>query len=138
MPFVAQHEVPTPTDDWMVVLVRPEKVTPGGVVVPESAYDELPTVEVLAVGPGIRSMFTGQPIPMDVRPGDVIYVIPHFVILGKVAEEKPLVEVPKLVLTPAMAPTPEPPPPATPKLAFLQRKSVMGWKSRAPQEVTNA
>jgi chaperonin GroES len=50
-----------------------EEVTPGGIVLPESAQEKPLEGEVLAVGPGAQ-LDSGKIKPMDVKPGDkVIY-----------------------------------------------------------------
>ena len=50
-----------------------EQVTPGGIVLPDSAQEKPLEGEVLAVGPGAQ-MDSGKIKPMDVKAGDkVIY-----------------------------------------------------------------
>ena len=50
-----------------------EEVTPGGIVLPESAQEKPLEGEIIAVGPGSQ-LDSGQLKPMDVKPGDkVIY-----------------------------------------------------------------
>ena len=50
-----------------------EEVTPGGIVLPESAQEKPLEGEVIAIGPGAQ-LDSGKIKPMDVKPGDkVIY-----------------------------------------------------------------
>lgn len=50
-----------------------EEVTPGGIVLPESAQEKPLEGEVIAVGPG-EQLGSGEFRPIDVKPGDkVIY-----------------------------------------------------------------
>lgn len=56
------------------VLVEPieqEEVTPGGIVLPETAKEKPQQGTVLAVGPGERDD-KGNRIPMDVKVGDKV------------------------------------------------------------------
>lgn len=56
------------------VVVEPmeaEEVTPGGIVLPETAKEKPQKGTVLAVGPGDRDE-DGDHIPMDVKVGDVV------------------------------------------------------------------
>lgn len=48
-----------------------EQVTPGGIVLPESAQEKPLEGEVLAVGPGAQ-LDSGKIRPMDVKKGDKI------------------------------------------------------------------
>lgn len=48
-----------------------ESVTPGGIVLPDSAKEKPLEGEVIAVGPGAQ-LETGKIRPMDVKPGDKI------------------------------------------------------------------
>lgn len=50
-----------------------EEVTPGGIVLPDSAQEKPLEGEVIAIGPGAQ-LDSGKIKPMDVKPGDkVIY-----------------------------------------------------------------
>jgi chaperonin GroES len=63
-----------PLDDRIVV--RPgesEETTASGLVIPDTAKEKPQQGEVLAAGPGRRSDFTGEIIPLDVKAGDVVY-----------------------------------------------------------------
>jgi chaperonin GroES len=56
------------------VVVEPqeqEEVTPGGIVLPETAKEKPQKGTVLAVGPGERDE-DGERIPLDVTEGDVV------------------------------------------------------------------
>jgi chaperonin GroES len=62
-----------PLDDRIVV--RPsesEERTPSGLVIPDTAKEKPQQGEVLAVGPGRRSDYTGEIIPLDVGVGDTV------------------------------------------------------------------
>jgi chaperonin GroES len=48
-----------------------EEVTPGGIVLPDSAQEKPLEGEVIAVGPGAQ-LDSGKIRPMDVKPGDKI------------------------------------------------------------------
>ena len=56
------------------VVVEPleaEDVTPGGIVLPETAKEKPQRGKILSVGPGDRDE-DGERIAMDVAPGDVV------------------------------------------------------------------
>src|SRR5215470_9840879 len=62
-----------PLDDRIVV--RPgesEETTASGLVIPDTAKEKPQQGEVLAVGPGKRSDYTGEIVPMDVQLGDTV------------------------------------------------------------------
>jgi chaperonin GroES len=48
-----------------------ESVTPGGIVLPDSAKEKPLEAEVIAIGPGAL-LDSGKLSPMDVKPGDKI------------------------------------------------------------------
>jgi chaperonin GroES len=57
------------------IVVRPgeaEETTVSGLVIPDTAKEKPQQGEVLAAGPGRRSEHSGELIPMDVAPGDVV------------------------------------------------------------------
>lgn len=57
-------------DRVLIRLDQPEKQTPGGILLPDSARNERPgRGEVLAVGPG-KATADGSPAPLAVKPGD--------------------------------------------------------------------
>lgn len=64
-----------PLSDWVVVL--PDKratETATGIALPESTDDDLSSGEVIAVGEGRYSEYTGKRLPMETEVGDkVIY-----------------------------------------------------------------
>lgn len=49
-----------------------DKTASGLLVLPEQAKEKPARGKVLAVGPGRMTEFSGQPIPMDVKVGDII------------------------------------------------------------------
>ena len=53
--------------------VKQEK-TESGIFLPDSVDEQAQVVEgdVIAVGPGSRSMMNGEPMPMDIKVGDKI------------------------------------------------------------------
>ena len=62
-----------PLDDRIVV--RPseaEEKTASGLVIPDTAKEKPQQGEVLAVGPGRRSDYSGDIIPLDVKVGDIV------------------------------------------------------------------
>jgi chaperonin GroES len=62
-----------PLDDRIVV--RPgesEETTASGLVIPDTAKEKPQQGEVLAVGPGKRSDYSGEIVPMDVQLGDTV------------------------------------------------------------------
>ena len=62
-----------PLADRMVVRpIEREEVTKGGIVLPDTAKEKPQEGEVLAVGPGRMSEYTGNRIPMDVKKGDIV------------------------------------------------------------------
>ena len=57
------------------IVVRPsefESTTASGLVSPDTAKDQPPQGDGLAVGPGRRSEQTGDLVPMDVAEGDTV------------------------------------------------------------------
>ena len=64
-----------PLDDRVVVRpVDSEETTASGLVIPDTAKEKPQQGEVLAVGPGARSLNTGELIPIDIQVGDrVVY-----------------------------------------------------------------
>ncbi|MBN2240020.1 MAG: co-chaperone GroES, partial [Dehalococcoidales bacterium] len=62
-----------PLADRMVVKpIAKEEITKGGIVLPDTAKEKPQEGEVLAVGPGKISEYTGAPIPMSIKVGDVV------------------------------------------------------------------
>jgi chaperonin GroES len=62
-----------PLDDRIVV--RPsegEQTTISGIVIPDTAKEKPQQGEVLAAGPGRRSEFTGDLVPLGVSVGDIV------------------------------------------------------------------
>jgi chaperonin GroES len=58
-------------DQVLLKRSKNETLTPGGLVIPESAQEKSVTAEVLAVGEGAFSP-AGVRIPLSVKPGDVV------------------------------------------------------------------
>lgn len=57
------------------VLVEPakaEKKTAGGIIIPDTAKEKPQQGKVVAVGSGKYSEQTGKPIPLPLKPGDVV------------------------------------------------------------------
>jgi chaperonin GroES len=57
------------------IVVRPnesEEKTASGLVIPDTAKEKPQQGEVLAVGPGKRSEYNGELIPLDVKVGDTV------------------------------------------------------------------
>lgn len=67
-----------PRNDWCVLEVIPDNITPGGLHKPENAYQELPRCRVLAVGPGSLQE-NGQRRKIDLFKGDVVHLFGHCV-----------------------------------------------------------
>ncbi|MCS7260953.1 MAG: co-chaperone GroES [Anaerolineae bacterium] len=62
----------TPLGDHVIVEpIESEEVTPGGIVLPETAKERPQKGKVLAVGPGARDD-QGKRIPIDVKVGDTV------------------------------------------------------------------
>ncbi|MGC8880360.1 MAG: co-chaperone GroES [Anaerolineae bacterium] len=62
----------TPLGDRVIVEpLESEEVTPGGIVLPETAKERPQKGKVLAVGPGARDD-QGKRIPIDVKVGDTV------------------------------------------------------------------
>lgn len=51
----------------------PEKVSKGGIFIPDSGQDKQRFAEVLAVGPGKYLEKTGEIRPMSIKPGQVVF-----------------------------------------------------------------
>lgn len=62
-----------PMDDRVALkLIEREKVTDGGIHIPDSAKDRPERGIVVGVGPGAVSKKTGERLPMDVEVGDEV------------------------------------------------------------------
>lgn len=62
----------TPLGDRVIVEpLESEEVTPGGIVLPETAKERPQKGKVLAVGPGARDD-QGKRVPMDIKVGDTV------------------------------------------------------------------
>jgi chaperonin GroES len=62
-----------PLDDRIVVKPgESEETTASGLVIPDTAKEKPQQGEVLAVGPGKRSEYTGEIIPVGVNVGDIV------------------------------------------------------------------
>ncbi len=62
----------TPLGDRVIVEpLESEEVTPGGIVLPETAKERPQKGKVLAVGPGARDD-QGKRIPIEVKVGDIV------------------------------------------------------------------
>jgi co-chaperonin GroES (HSP10) len=66
-----------PRNDWILVRVITPGTTPGGIIKPDNHYEDLPKVEILAVGPGRSCEATGMRVEMDAKPGDVGHIWGH-------------------------------------------------------------
>jgi len=59
-----------PLHDRVVVRrIDAEEKTAGGIIIPDTAKEKPQEGEVIAAGPGARNE-QGQPVPLDVKPGD--------------------------------------------------------------------
>jgi chaperonin GroES len=59
-------------DRVLVKRIDEEEKTAGGIIIPDAAKEKAQTGSVLAIGAGRRSA-EGAVIPLDVKPGDIIY-----------------------------------------------------------------
>ena len=64
-------------DRVLVKRVIPATQTAGGILLPDSAVKEKNEGEIVAVGPGMRSMTTGDLMPMSVSIGDKV-LLPEY------------------------------------------------------------
>jgi chaperonin GroES len=61
-------------DERVAVIADPlEEQTDSGLFVPESGQSPLRYGVVAKIGSGRRSEHTGEPVPMDVQPGDKVF-----------------------------------------------------------------
>lgn len=58
-------------DNILVQYEKPEDVTKGGILLPQSAKDPSVTAKVLAVGPG-HTLDSGTHLPIPVKVGDTV------------------------------------------------------------------
>lgn len=65
-----------PCNDWILVKVQSQKVTEGGIVVPEGVKvkNDPDKAIVVRTGPGLKDE-KGELIPMKFKPGDVVYPV---------------------------------------------------------------
>jgi chaperonin GroES len=56
-------------DRVLVRRIDAEEKTAGGIIIPDTAKEKPQEGEVIAAGPGGRNE-EGQPVPLDVKPGD--------------------------------------------------------------------
>jgi chaperonin GroES len=62
-----------PLEDRIVVrTAEAEETTVSGLVIPDTAKEKPQQGEILAVGPGKRSEYTGEVIPLDLAVGDIV------------------------------------------------------------------
>jgi chaperonin GroES len=62
-----------PLEDRIVVrTAEAEETTVSGLVIPDTAKEKPQQGEILAVGPGKRSEYTGEIIPLDLAAGDIV------------------------------------------------------------------
>ncbi len=67
-----------PLGNYLTVrLFKPDEKTAGGIALPENARDRQALAEVIATGPGQRSIVDGQFLPCYCKPGDLIIVLKH-------------------------------------------------------------
>ena len=60
-------------DRVLIRRVEPERKTPGGIFIPDTAQEKPVEGEVVAVGPGIRDDH-GKLYPLDVKAGDRVLI----------------------------------------------------------------
>jgi len=64
-----------PTGDRVLLRrLENEQFSPGGLAIPESAQGKSRRCEVVAVGPGAVHKTTGERVPIEVAPGDVVFL----------------------------------------------------------------
>jgi chaperonin GroES len=76
----AHPELLAPYGNYIVVeLLKPEKESAGGLALPDEviARDRQMLARVIAVGPGQRSITTGELMPCFTYPGDLVLVLKH-------------------------------------------------------------
>ncbi len=118
-------EIPEPVGDWTILKIVYEHTSKGGIIVPQSAYDQTPSGEVMAVGPGVRNPMSGVLHELPWKKGDILLVNGTFVDLGKF-EDAIVESVPSIVI-PGQAP---PPPKTGARLVAVQERCVIA-KTRA-------
>lgn len=75
-----------PLYDRVLMEFIPEEKTEGGLHIPKSTQEkEASKVRVVAVGPGKYDIETGQRVPMNLKPGDVVFVNAYLGMRVKVA-----------------------------------------------------
>lgn len=65
-----------PLGNYVFVKLPPEddKKTPGGIIIPTVAQTKPQLAEIVAVGPGLVSLITGDLIPLGVHEGDFVII----------------------------------------------------------------
>ena len=59
-------------DKIIVKATDTNDTTEGGVILPDIAQEDTMQAEVIAVGPGGKSLLTGERIPMTIEKGDIV------------------------------------------------------------------
>jgi chaperonin GroES len=83
------------------IVIRPEKaeeVTPGGIVLPDTAQETPLHGEVLLVGPGRYNETRGELVPLDVKVGDKVVYSRFGGLETKIEGEDLLVLTPREIL----------------------------------------
>jgi co-chaperonin GroES (HSP10) len=65
-----------PFGDWVLLECIPPGETAGGIALPDGASIGHPRAKVLEAGPGKMCEYDGKTMPMSVRVGDVVYMLP--------------------------------------------------------------
>ena len=63
-------------DKVMVKREKAEKVTAGGIYMPDEVVDQDRWAKVISVGAG-RLTMTGDLVPLTVQPGDLVYLVEY-------------------------------------------------------------
>lgn len=65
-----------PLGNYVIIdlIEEAEKVTTGGIIIPDQAKEKPQMAKVIAAGPGLISAFTGETLAPIVRPGDLVLI----------------------------------------------------------------
>lgn len=65
-----------PLGNYVFVKLPPEeeKISTGGIIIPTAAQTKPQLAEIVAVGPGLISLMTGERIPVDAKEGDFVII----------------------------------------------------------------
>lgn len=74
--MVAKADLPfLPLQDFVLLERLPKDELPSGIVLPDQSSMDPGKARIIAVGPGKRSVYNQQIMPVDLRVGQIVYLL---------------------------------------------------------------